>query len=95
MSADLDIGGPRGDLADDRVLSEDQAGLLLRLDEVLLECLLQQLDGETFRVLQVTEVANLQELAGLGDLGPLLDDLLSSEVNVSHTDSNLPVTTLT
>ena len=62
MSADLDIGGPRGDLADYRVLAEGQAGLLLRLDEVLLECLLQQLNGEAVGILEVTEIADLLEL---------------------------------
>ena len=57
--------------------------------------MLEQLDGETSRVLQVTEVADLQELAGWGDLGPLLDDLLSGQVNIANTDANLPVATLT
>ena len=57
--------------------------------------MLEQLDGETSRVLQVTEVADLQELAGRGDLGPLLDDLLSRQVNIANTDPNLPVATLT
>ena len=94
MSADLDIGGPRGDLADDRVLTEDQAGLLLRLDKVLLECLLQQLDGEAVGILEVTEVADLLELVWRRDRSSLLDDLLSREVDVCQTDSDLPVATV-
>ena len=89
------VGGPGGDLTHHCCLPQGQTGILLVFDEVPLECCLEQLHCEASRVLEVTEVADLQELAGLGHLGPLLGDLLSGEVNITNTDSNLPVTTLT
>ena len=45
--------------------------------------------------LEVAEVANLLELAGHGDCGSLLDDLLPGEVDIRQADSNLPVAALT
>ena len=91
--SDLDVGGPRGDLTHHSGLAECEAGILLRLDEVLLKCLLQQLDSEATWVLQVTEVADLLELVGRRHRRPLLEDPLPGEVHISNTDSNFPVAT--
>ena len=44
--------------------------------------------------LEVAEVTNLLELAGPGDSGSLLDDLLPGEVDIRQADSNLPVAAL-